>query len=185
MKSSIQRSREAALEQNAALLDQAVEVLSVMDDASYSKPNSLFDGQRIGAQIRHVLEFYECLFDGLSSGYVNYDARRRDPQVEANRAAAIARLEAARNRLLSDPMLRKDDILWTASEGSADASGQGSFVLSSVARELQAVETHTVHHFAIIAMLLRHAGIPVPSNFGVSRATLMYWAAGRDTREAA
>lgn len=159
------------VEQNATLMDQAVDVLARMSDAVYQRRCTLLGGQRIGPQIRHVIEFYECLLNGVDHRRVNYDARRRDPVLESDRCAAITKLWSIRDRLGSDERLREDRALWVVPEGGTPSDG---YALSSLGRELEAVESHTVHHFALIAMLLLAAGIQVPENFGVSRATLRY-----------
>jgi hypothetical protein len=167
------------LKQNAVLMDQAGEVLARIPGALYCK-SSIFGGQRIGAQIRHIVEFYDCLFEGIERGRVNYDARRRDPVIESDRLAAIERIRAIRERLLSDAFPAVDFEVLIAPEGGADAD-----FASSLGRELQAVGSHTVHHFALIAMLLAAAGVDVPANFGVSRATMKYRAEADARAEAA
>jgi hypothetical protein len=48
---------------------------------------------------------------------------------------------------------------------------------SSVGRELQALSSHTIHHFALIAVTLRLHGIQVDPIFGTSPSTLRYRAA--------
>ena len=47
---------------------------------------------------------------------------------------------------------------------------------SSVERELQVLLSHTVHHYALIAVALRLHGHPVDEEFGVAPSTLRYWA---------
>ena len=48
---------------NLKLLDDAARVVSSLDDRTYSEPT--LGGQRVGAQFRHVIEFYESFLDGL------------------------------------------------------------------------------------------------------------------------
>jgi len=48
---------------------------------------------------------------------------------------------------------------------------------SSISRELQALSSHTIHHFALIAVTLRLHGFEVDPEFGMSPSTLQYWAA--------
>lgn len=164
------------LEANARLLEQSVHLLATIDDAAYTAPAELFGGQRIGGHIRHVIDFYECLIRGLPDGVVDYDARRRDSVLETDRRAAMARLEDLARTLRGDPRLRSVRTLRVASEGA-------TFAESTIGRELQAVASHTVHHFALVALLLQSQGCSVPAEFGVSKATLDFRAAQR--REAA
>ncbi len=174
MQTSPYRTRQLILEDNAGLLEQAASVLGAIDDAAYRRQISLPGGQWIGGHVRHIVEFYECLVDGLYSGRVDYDARRRDPLIEMSRRVAIERLHALRERLLCHARLRDDCVLWVAVEGATESSRNRTFVLSSMGRELQAVASHTVHHFALIAALLHLSGFEVPADFGVSKATLQY-----------
>lgn len=162
------------LASNAELLEQAAAVLFEISDEDYCRPAEIFGGQRLGGHVRHVVEFYECLFEGLNAAAVDYDARRRDPEVENDRRTGRERLLAIAHRLKSDEALHHDGMLWVAMEGSPANSGAHSLVLSSIGRELEAVRSHTVHHFALISVLLRYYGLPVPSDLGVSQATLLY-----------
>lgn len=156
------------LDLNAGLLQQALDVLA-MDSGTYTRPAELFDNQRIGGHIRHVVEFYERLFAGLRTGVVDYAARRRDPVVESDREAAIARLTEIHDRLQTDnETFDGVDLLVQPEESSLGPVG------STAARELEAVASHTVHHFALVAVLLRYFGHPVPDDFGVSKTTLRH-----------
>jgi hypothetical protein len=44
-----------------------------------------------------------------------------------------------------------------------------------MARELGMLLSHTVHHYALIAMLLRARGIEPPADFGVAPSTRAHW----------
>jgi hypothetical protein len=57
------------------------------------------------------------------------------------------------------------------------------FMESSISRELQVLSSHTVHHFALIAMTLRMHGVEMDADFGMAPSTLRYLAS--KTAEAA
>jgi hypothetical protein len=46
---------------------------------------------------------------------------------------------------------------------------------SSAERELQFLLSHTVHHYALIALMLRTQGYEPGAEFGVAPSTLAYW----------
>ncbi|MDH3494762.1 MAG: hypothetical protein OEM82_14505, partial [Acidobacteriota bacterium] len=46
---------------------------------------------------------------------------------------------------------------------------------TSLARELEFLHSHTVHHYALIAAKLGSMNIEVPFEFGVAPSTLKYW----------
>jgi hypothetical protein len=45
---------------------------------------------------------------------------------------------------------------------------------SSISRELQVLSSHTIHHFALIAMTLRMHGVELDAEFGMAPSTLRY-----------
>jgi hypothetical protein len=57
------------------------------------------------------------------------------------------------------------------------AEGGEDWLPSTISRELQALSSHTIHHFALIAVILRLHGIFLDPEFGVSPSTLRYQAA--------
>jgi hypothetical protein len=61
--------------------------------------------------------------------------------------------------------VRQDSSVWAA---------------SSLARELQFTLSHTVHHYALIALILRLQGFAPPADFGVAPATLQQWQRERE-----
>lgn len=164
-----QRVVQDLVDLNAALLLQGMRVLSSIDDETYTRPAALFEGQRIGGHIRHIVDFYECLLKGVPSGVIDYAARRRDPMVESDRTVAMARLSEIRGRLQSESETFEDLDLTLQPEESPAGN-----LRSTAGRELEALASHTVHHFALVAVLLRYFGFAVSPDFGVSQATLRY-----------
>jgi hypothetical protein len=55
---------------------------------------------------------------------------------------------------------------------------------SSISRELQVLSSHTIHHFALIAITLRMHGVEMDPDFGMAPSTLRYLAS-KSTAEAA
>ena len=51
---------------------------------------------------------------------------------------------------------------------------------SSIGRELQALSSHTIHHFALMAMTLQALGFQLDRDFGMAPSTLRYQAAKRE-----
>ena len=142
---------------NLEWLRQASELLNRLSSPAYGE---------VSRHIRHILEFYECFLDGLPAGRIDYDARRRDQSLERSAVAADARIESLSDRLKSAPELRGDALVWVRLEESC--------ATSSVGRELQVLSSHTVHHFALIALTLRALGVAVNPKFGVASSTLRY-----------
>jgi uncharacterized damage-inducible protein DinB len=163
--------RSAALEGNLHLLRQGIELLERLSDGDYRDAPE--GGSSIGAQYRHVLDHYRSLLDGQTDGVVDYDRRRRDPEQERDRAAAIRATEETldRLRLLSRThLLLPLAVAQAATDSEADESPQGS----TLGRELLFLVSHTVHHYAIIKLLLGERGVTCEPSFGVAPSTLVY-----------
>ena len=156
------------IQSNLLLLRQALDLLQRAGDYAYSAIPEGFAPHRAGGHLRHILEFYECFLEGLPSLHIAYDARRRDHAVEMSRAAAAEKTFAILRRLETCADLRGDATLWVREDA-------GDYYLeSSVNRELQALTSHTIHHFALIALTLRLHGVDMDAEFGMAPSTLRY-----------
>jgi len=175
--------KSALIEVNVRWLRQALRLLDRLDDSTYSTTPPGFAPHRAGAHLRHILEFYQCFLNGLDTCHVDYDGRRRDSAVEHSRAAASASIRSIIRSLESSPALRTESMIWVRMEDAESSAAAGGFMDSSISRELQALSSHTVHHFALIAMTLRMHGVEVDPSFGMAPSTLRYLAS--KTEEAA
>src|SRR5437667_441272 len=54
------------------------------------------------------------------------------------------------------------------------ASGESPLIASTVGRELMYAVAHTIHHYALIAVMCGLIDVPVPDGFGVAPSTLRY-----------
>jgi hypothetical protein len=161
------------LQLNLHWLSEALLLVNRIDDAGFVRSPSALPGQRAGSHFRHILEFYECFIDGLEAGNIDYSARRRDSDVENRRQAAAARIRFIIRGLEGVSFHPHDGVMVHAESGNEE-----SWVASSYVRELEALSSHTVHHFAMIAVILRLQGIAVDPDFGVSPSTLKFRASG-------
>jgi len=153
----------------AALLGQAANVVLGSKGSAYRAAGPGPIGG-IGEQIRHVAELFQGFLGGLATGTIDYDARPRDPRIERDPAFAGEVLAGLRAQLeapgWADGPLRV----------RMDAA-DGAFSDSTVARELRFLASHTVHHFAIVRLLLAGTGHPLPPGFGIAPATQRHRAA--------
>jgi hypothetical protein len=171
------RTRQGALlELNVRWLCQALDLLDRLDDDSYGTSPAGFAPHRAGGHLRHILEFYQCFIKGLETLHIDYDARRRDEAVETSRGAASAAIRSVLQFLETSALLRHDVTLWVRLEDAEALQVQDSFMESSICRELQVLSSHTIHHFALIAMTLRLHGIELEPEFGMAPSTLRYLA---------
>ncbi len=179
MSNTLSLRQELLIEGNVHLLRQAQSLLAPISDRIYKDSPAGFAPHRVGSHLRHVLEFYECFLDGVETGHVDYDARKRDEAVGTNRNEAIARIQKIVERLQNCPALRGEMLIWVRAEDSTLEDVQDQYLTSSPARELQVLSSHTIHHFALVAMTLRGHGVAVDPDFGMAPSTLRYLATAK------
>lgn len=161
------------IDANIDALQRGAQLLLRIDDAIYQQRlGTVFNGT-LGAHVRHNLDFYLSLLDALPGAAIDYEQRRRDPVIETDRASAVDLIAQICKRLRDarEPAgtLR---VRVSAHAGSA-------WAVTSLSRELDSLLSHTIHHYAIIAIMCRLVGVQVDEQFGVAPSTLRYWASLR------
>lgn len=148
-------------------------LVSRLTDTQYRyRPNETVAA--VGSHIRHCIDFYTAFMSGVETGRVDYDHRERDPLTAQNPGHAVERLRAIATYLHELPV-GDDYLLLTRLDSSHPAQDAGAWGESSVRRELQFLVSHTIHHYALIALLLRWQGIEPGAEFGVAPSTLAHW----------
>lgn len=146
-----------------------VELLDHTDDETYLwKPSGGVSGS-IGAHVRHVLDHVNVLAEYPRPQVLSYDYRVRDTRIERSRQAGIAALRLAIDRLEGLGDSRGDEMLTL--EAIVEHGQAPVAVTTSLARERVFALQHTIHHQAIIAVLLQQVGVQAPSRFGFAPAT--------------
>jgi hypothetical protein len=166
----------ALIETNVRWLRQALRILERIDDRTYATTPEGFAPHRAGAHLRHVLEFYQCFLEGQDSSHIDYDARRRDEAIERSRDTASAAIHSIIRALHTEIGLRQERIIWVRMEDAESAGIREAFMESSISRELQVLSSHTIHHFALIAMTLRAHGVEIDPEFGIAPSTMRHLA---------
>lgn len=156
---------------NVAYLKQGLNLLDQIGDEHYMATMPPVFSSGVGAHIRHIIDHFDCLLAGLTSGRVDYDHRRRDRRVETDRLFAMESMRAIIDRLVALPVSDFEMPL----EVHMDSGGNApTWASSSLTRELQFLTSHTIHHYALVAAILGHAGCAVGGHFGISPSTLRH-----------
>src|SRR5258708_7362322 len=116
MSNDLSHRQDLLIENNVHLLHQAQRLLEPISDRIYAESPFGLAPHRAGSHLRHVLEFYECFLDGMETGHIDYDARKRDEVIASDRIAAIARIRSIVDRLRDCPTLRGDMLIWVRAE---------------------------------------------------------------------
>ena len=129
----------------------------------------------IGGHYRHCLDHFRSLLDSMPGGDLNYDHRERGTLIENDRFAALNATHELRERyeLLDSACVSR---ALTVTCKTSYATNGSQIAPSTVGREIMYSVAHAVHHYALIGVMGRIMGLPMPPGFGVAPSTLKYQA---------
>lgn len=144
-------------------------LLKKLNQNQFIKPSDFLNQSSIGAHFRHSFEFYECVFDGILVGKLNYEKRLRNHRLETDLKYAMVKIERLIEQLDKIELKRiKINLKSTELEFSE--------TISTLPRELLYCLDHAIHHQALIKVGLKEFGIEdyVSPKFGIAYSTLRY-----------
>lgn len=151
------------------VLDQLCEAIARLTQDQYVKGIKV-EASSIGEHVRHVIEFYQALFNALlSTGGIElcYDKRKRNFLLETSKDAALQELTNIQADILA--MSNKDFDLTMHS--IVDPNAPMIKMRTTQQRELFYLLDHTIHHMAVIKMLAEQYGVIFSKNFGLAQST--------------
>lgn len=162
---------------NIQSLKAAEHILISLNDEQYRAIVHPYTAN-LGKHLRHITDHYQLFFDGVNSngpnpGCIDYDQRKRVEIEENNRSTMILRLRqiCGELQLLSDNTEEDRSLLISL---AVDEGLKAPNVPTSLSRELIFLQSHTVHHYAIIAAILKLQNIDIDGEFGIAPSTLKY-----------
>ena len=149
-------------------LERGVKLLNSINDNQYNDMSIAPYYSSIGGHIRHILDIFDCIFDGLAQGEVNLAARKRNELAEQKVAVGLdyfkqvmTKLENLKTADLNQLVPVKDDL------GLGEITQQ--YTLGSA---LIQAHSHAIHHFASLGYLINQLGVELPDNdFGYNPTT--------------
>jgi len=154
-----------AIEKN---LQRGVKLLNYISDEQYNNTKIAPYYSSIGGHIRHILDVFSCIFDGLETKQVNLAARERNELAEQYTNEGIAYFE----RVLSQLNQLKQHDFNTIVQVSDDL-GLGVVKMNyTLGSALIQAHSHTIHHFASLGYVIHQLGIELPDeDFGYNPTT--------------
>ena len=123
----------------------------------------------IPTEVRHALDHVSSFLSAGRSDTLSYDRRQRGTAIEADPGVALQQIFRLKAGLERRSTYSLHDPIRVTSMVSADGTTVSGW--STLARELAFVVSHTIHHQAIIGILLAKHGFEVPERFGRSPST--------------
>lgn len=122
----------------------------------------------IGAHMRHVLDIFDCIFEGLESKSVNLAARKRNELIETNKNEGLAYFKKT-----IDTLKKLENTDFNQIVAVKDDLGLGEVTVNyTLAAALIQAHSHALHHFASLGYLINILGIALPSeDFGYNPTT--------------
>ena len=155
------------------IIQQARTFLLTISDTDYTRVmRPQFSGSA-GQHMRHVLDHFLSLKEGVVTGVVDYDTRRRGCEAETSVARALQVLDEIERWL---PQVCSENPSTSISVKSEVSLTETKYVVveSSIGRELMFVASHAVHHFSQLALIRSLQGKASDADFGIAPATKTY-----------
>lgn len=143
-------------------------MLNSVSDQEYANNSTAPYYSSIGIHMRHILDVFQCIFDGIEKGQIDLSARQRNELAETKVAVGleyfehiISLLEEVRETDLNRLVEVKDDL------------GLGMITANyTIAAALIQAHSHAIHHFASIGYIISQMGINLPDgDFGYNPTT--------------
>lgn len=154
-------------------VEQAKHFLFAVSRESYEQVLTPHFASSAGAHMRHILDHYLALIDGVTEGVVNYNKRHRHSDVESCPKAALLVWEKVENWLNQLTSSCVDLPLNVICEMSVNET-KNIQTSSTLGRELVFVSSHAVHHFSFMSVIRSLQGQCTDANFGVAPSTASY-----------
>ncbi|MCF6181003.1 DinB family protein [Lutibacter sp.] len=154
-----------AIEKN---LDKGIKLLTQITDEQYSNTSIAPYYSSIGSHIRHILDIFDCVFEGLPTENINLINRSRNSIIELHTSKGINYFEEIKQKLQN---LDKDD--FDKIIKVTDDLGLGKETVNyTLAAILIQAHSHAIHHFASVGYIISQLGIKLPDDdFGFNPTT--------------
>jgi hypothetical protein len=162
------------LKNDQQLIEYAIFTLRSLDKLAGHFSQRLETAYRdpIGAHVRHIIEHFEVLIFSQEPK-INYDARQRDALLEESPKEVSRRILILCDRLKeidSDKLKEPIEVISLGGElGQYVFSNQ-----STIGRELCFLNSHAIHHLAIIKPFCKQYDLPLNEYFGFAPSTIAY-----------
>ncbi len=159
-----------AAQANIQLLAQGADLLQRLGPDRYAVPVKTCFNSSAGGHFRHVIEHGQAVVVGLKTGVIDYEGRARDRLIETqvdHASEVLGRLQRELAELTDGAV--EDRGLAVRSE-----TVPGQEMATTLARELEFLISHTVHHYALITVIVGEQGVEAPRGFGMAPSTMKY-----------
>lgn len=122
----------------------------------------------IGSHLRHILDFYDCILEGVNAKSIDLISRKRDEGIHKDCDYAFSNVERVINELR-----QLGDVDFSEIYLVSDDLGLGKVSIEyTLGAVLAQANSHAIHHYAIISYILDRLKIPIKDeSFGYNPTT--------------
>jgi len=149
-------------------LKRGVRLLNSISDDQFSDSSIAPYHSSIGGHMRHILDIFDCVFEGLESKQINLATRKRNELAETNTTVALDYFDIILSNLKGLENADLDQIIEVS-----DDLGKGVVVQKyTLGSALIQAHSHAIHHFASLGYIIYQLGIELPDgDFGYNPTT--------------
>lgn len=148
-------------------LQKSKNLLDCLQDDAFCNTSLAPYYSSIGTHIRHILDFYDCIFNLDADNIIDLTARNRNKHIESKCNSAKNYLNTIINTLSNT------DFNMDKTVNVIDDLGSGKLEIKyTLGAVFAQANSHTIHHYAIINYILE--GLKIPFNdadFGINPTT--------------
>lgn len=149
-------------------LNNAISLIDAIDVDTYTNVTIGPYYSSIGSHLRHALDFFDCIINGLQENDIDLTARKRDEIISTNPEAAKNHIREIQQQLATFVDVNTDYLLHVT-----DNLGEGKVTIMYTLESILAqANTHATHHYAIISYMLQTLGVEIViPGFGYNPST--------------
>ena len=122
----------------------------------------------IGSHVRHILDFYDCIIEGIDERTIDLTNRKRDERMHSDCNYTLSHVER-----IIDALKKFDNYRFTQDYKVSDDLGLGKVEIKYTLDAILAqANSHAIHHYAIINYILDRLGLSIiDETFGFNPTT--------------
>ncbi len=149
-------------------LDRGIQLLNCISNETYSNTSVAPYYSSIGSHMRHILDIFDCIFEGMDTNSINLINRRRNLEVEKNTSDGILYFSDIIEKLQRIKVADYNKIV-TVTDDLGMGVVSANYTLASI---LIQAHSHAIHHFASVGYVISQLGIDLPDDdFGFNPTT--------------
>ncbi|PWG06288.1 DinB family protein [Polaribacter aquimarinus] len=156
------------IEAIAKNLQRGIKLLNSISDEQYSNTSVAPYYSSIGCHMRHVLDVFSCVFEGLETKNVYLNKRNRNQIVELQANLGLQYFDEIIHQLIEidkKKLEQKIEVIDDLGLGLESAT----YTLGAI---LMQAHSHAIHHFASVGYVIYQLGIELPDeDFGFNPTT--------------